>query len=81
MNCQRDLDLGNTEMTNQIGLLVQLTEVGEEEGNEKALLCSYHSRAGVYHVCYLRPDCATEVLTLTKTSPLLIGINAWCEPI
>lgn len=73
MNCQRDLDLGNTKMTNQIWLLMQLAEAGglEEEGNEKRLLCSYCSRAGV--LCLLpeaRLTCATGELTLTENSSL-----------
>lgn len=53
MNCQRDLDLGDTKMSNRIWLLMQFAEVGglEEQGNEEQVLCSYHSRA-----CYLRPD-------------------------
>lgn len=72
MNCQRDLDLGDTKMTNQIWLL-QLAEVGglEEERNEDQVLCSYHSRAGV--PCLLseaRLTCTTEVLASTKTSSL-----------
>lgn len=71
MNCQRDLDLGNTKMTNQIWLLMQLAEPGglEEEGNEKQLLCSYCTRAVV--PCLLpeaRLTCAMEELTLTENS-------------